>query len=412
MSTTETHPPLLDRVLAGERQQEATRVGEGIYLSEDVSSSYLVTTREGNVVINTGLKGGPRHKAFYAKVSAAPLKFIILTQSHIDHIGGIAALREPDTEIIAQKHIHAQLWYQSKLQPFFTRRTHQLWRRFVGDLDGLRDVKPDVLFDDSYAFELGGRRFELYAAPWGETEDSCIVWLPQDRTLFVGNFWGPVYMSVPYFSTIRGDKIRPVYAFLQSLDRIIALKPDLILTGHGERIEGAERIAADLAKLRAAVSWLVEETFAGMNGGKDVHTLMAEIKLPEHLRLREAHGSVRWAVRAIWEQHVGGFHYDATTSLYEVPAARVAPDLIELAGGSGPLVARAHAHIASGKPLEALHLLNVVLAASPDDRDALEANLAAHRLLLSLASGENFSEVSWLESQIQDTEDRVKRLAV
>jgi len=245
MSTTETHPPLLDRVLAGERQQEATRVGEGIYLSEDVSSSYLVTTREGNVVINTGLKGGPRHKAFYAKVSAAPLKFIILTQSHIDHIGGIAALREPDTEIIAQKHIHAQLWYQSKLQPFFTRRTHQLWRRFVGDLDGLRDVKPDVLFDDSYAFELGGRRFELYAAPWGETEDSCIVWLPQDRTLFVGRSIKDANLRQDFGVIVVAIKRKAGHMeFNPPPEAVIAANDQLVVLGSTDQLKALEAAAA------------------------------------------------------------------------------------------------------------------------------------------------------------------------
>ena len=33
-------------------------------------------------------------------------------------------------------------------------------------------------FIDHHAFELGGRRFELYSTPGGETTDALVVWLP------------------------------------------------------------------------------------------------------------------------------------------------------------------------------------------------------------------------------------------
>ena len=44
-----------------------------------------------------------------------------------------------------------------------------------------------------------------------------------------------------------------------------------------------------------------DETVKGMNAGKDVHTLMAEIELPPELDVGQGYGKVSWSLRAIWE---------------------------------------------------------------------------------------------------------------
>ncbi|MBK6509248.1 MAG: MBL fold metallo-hydrolase, partial [Haliea sp.] len=48
---------------------------------------------------------------------------------------------------------------------------------------------------------------------------------------------------------------------------------------------------------------------------------MRDIHLPDALALGEFHGKVSWAVRTIWEEYSGWFHFDSTTSLYGVPRA-------------------------------------------------------------------------------------------
>jgi alkyl sulfatase BDS1-like metallo-beta-lactamase superfamily hydrolase len=218
--------------------------------------------------------------------------------------------------------------------------------------------------------------------------------------LISGNLFGPVFGNLPNLYTIRGDKLRSAKRFLQSLEFVRGLQPLVIVTGH-EVINGAAEIEHALVKMRDAVLFVYNYTIDGMNAGKDVFTLMNDIDLPEHLQIGQAHGKLSWCVRAIWEEYGGWFHYDATTSLYAVPASAVAADIVELAGGADALGARAERYLANKQPLEALHLLNTVLVVEPGNTRALQAKIDAHQILLERSRGENFSEVMWLKSEQQ-----------
>jgi alkyl sulfatase BDS1-like metallo-beta-lactamase superfamily hydrolase len=128
--------------------------------------------------------------------------------------------------------------------------------------------------------------------------------------------------------------------------------------------------------------------------------LMRGVTLPPELALPQVHGKVAWIVRAIWEEHVGWFRYESTTELYDVPASSVWGDVVDLVGGTGPLTERAAAHAKAGRPLQALHLTDVVLAHAPADPDALAVKRGALEQLLASSGRENHSEVQWLEQEI------------
>jgi alkyl sulfatase BDS1-like metallo-beta-lactamase superfamily hydrolase len=204
--------------------------------------------------------------------------------------------------------------------------------------------------------------------------------------------------------TVRGDKPRLVQRYLSSLDTVRKLGAEILVTGHGEPIRGAAKIKADLDKMHAAVSYVNNATIAGMNAGKDVHTLMREIQLPPELKIGEFHGKVAWDVRAIWEEYSSWFHFDSTTSLYGVPRSSVDSDLVELAGGAGPLADRAKAKLAASRPLEAMHLLDIALGADPKHGTALTVKKTVLEQLLRDSGGNNLSEIMWLKSEIAAVE--------
>ena len=405
-------PPLASLVTAGDNQTEAVAITDYIFMAKDISNAYLVTTADGDVLINTGFMGpnADRNKALFAPHRTGPLRKIILTQSHADHYGGVPVLRDAETQIVAERRFVDTWNYFDRLAPYLGRRSGKLWASLTrrgGPPPAPPKVIPDIVVDDQYAFEQGGRRFEAISTPGGESLCAMVVWMPKERVVFTGNLFGPVFMSMPNFTTVRGDKPRLIERFLRSLEKVRDLGTDLLITGHGEPVHGAAKIRADLDKLHAAVSYVNDATIAGMNAGKDVHTLMREITLPDDLKIGEFHGKVAWTVRAVWEENSGWFHYDSTTSLYGVPRSSINADLTELAGGASKLAARARQRLDADQPLEAIHLLDVALGAEPDNAEALTVKKDALGRLLALSGGSNLSETMWLKSEIALTEQKL-----
>ncbi len=395
-------------VKEGEGTQDAVPLGDGIFMSRGISNSYLVTTPDGDVLINSGMAHeAPEITRRFAAVSDNPLRVIVFTQGHADHVGGWSQLDRPGVETIAQAN-HADVReYWTSLGPYYSSRTERLWRTDLAHIDRSHQPPEPVVtttFLDRYEFAIGGRRFELLATPGGETTDSLVVWLPEVRTVFTGNLMGPLFGHVPNLYTLRGDKYRSAIAYIHALDRVLALEPEVLVTGHGEPIRGAEEIQRRVRQVRDATESLRDQTIEGMNSGVDLFTLMGQVSLPPELDIPQGHGKVPWIVRAVWEEHSGWFRYESTTELYTVPPTAIWSELTELAGGTDVLLQRALAHLDADRPLEAMHFVDMVLAESPDDAGALEVKLGALRLLLERSGRENFSEVRWLEAEIRDTE--------
>jgi alkyl sulfatase BDS1-like metallo-beta-lactamase superfamily hydrolase len=407
-------PALAGLVRAGDAQTEAVAITDFIFMARDISNAHLVTTSDGDVMVNTGFfddANVERNVALLKPHRTGPLRHIILTQSHADHFGGVPALKENGTKVIGGPGYNEAWGDMQRLQPFFGPRSGKLWGSTLKRGSAPKpvpNVVPDFLVDREYSFEQGGRTFTLIHAPEGETVDNLIVWMPKEKIAFTGNLVGPVWLSMPFLCTLRGDKPRLVWNYLKSLEKLRALDAEMIITGHGEPIHGRERIRADIDKMHAAVSWVRDYTIDGMNAGKTVHTLMRDVALPDALKIGEFHGKVSWAVKTIWEEYAGWFHYeDGTTELYGVPRSSVNADIVELAGGVDALTNRARVHVEAGRSLEAIHLLDIALGTAPDNAGALKVKKTALEHLLVASGGSNLSETMWLKSEIADADNRL-----
>lgn len=405
-------PKLANLVRAGDEQTEAIAVTDFVFQANDISNAYLVTTPEGDVMINTGfMDNAERTRRLLAPHRTGPLAFIILTQSHADHFGGVPQFLEAGTQVIGGPGFNEALADMTGLQPFFGARTMKLWGSTLqrgGTPRPVPEVAPDILVDRKLTVELGSRTFEIISTPEGETVDSLTVWMPNEKIAFTGNLFGPVWLSMPFLNTLRGDKPRLVRNYLKSLETVRDLDAEIIVTGHGDAVVGKERIRADLDKLHAAVSYVRNYTLEGMKAGRDVHTLMREFAWPAGLEIGEYHGKASWAVKSIWREYSGWMHYeDGTTALYGVPRSSVDADIAELAGGADRLAERARAKMEQGKPLEAIHLVDIALGAESGNVPALRVRKAAHEALLKECGGSNLSETMWLRSEIAECAKRL-----
>ncbi len=396
---------------------EVRKLADNVYQARGIANTQLIATSEGNVLFDTGLSlQVPKQKRLLEEAAPdVPLTHIIVSHSHADHMGGVKFWVEDGTEVIAHQEYSEEQRYLTELQPYLHFRNRTLFPFLPEEppsigLIAYGGVEPTrvVRNGEPYVFELGGTRFEVLAAPGAEGADNIVLWLPDQKIFFSGDFFGPLYPQFPNIFTMRGEKIRKPIEYIRSLNEVIALEPEMIVPSHKDPIVGKEKIMEGLVRMRDAVQYVHDQTVAGMNAGKSVYELMEEIQLPPHLALNQAHGRVSWGVKSIWEYYATWFHFDRTTELYPVSPWDVYPEVVELAGIDA-LVARANAHIEAGRPVHALHLLEIALGPDGANRTALEARRAALEILLEQAESglKNAYEIDWLKFRLRDTDEKL-----
>jgi alkyl sulfatase BDS1-like metallo-beta-lactamase superfamily hydrolase len=395
--------------LVGRDQTEAIQINEAIFQATGFGNTTMVVTSDGNVIIDTSLiVNAPRHKRLLQAEDDGPVKYIILTHAHGDHTGGVNAWREEGTEIIAQDEHYEFVNYQNRLKGMFSQRNAAQFPSLnVVQLSELEiaegvdnfgaDIVPTIMFEEEYDFELGGVEFNVLHTP-GETYDHLSVWIPKYRAAFVGDNF---YTSFPNMYTLRGTKPRWALDYVDSINRILALKPEILIPSHGDAIIGVQQIERELTRYRDAILYVHDKTVLGMNQGKDVHTLMAEISLPSDLDIGEGYGRISWSVRGIYENYMGWFDGNPT-SMFSTPVDDAYPQLVELAGGAEAVAMLAEAQIESGDLELALHSADIALRAEPKNIRALQARLAAFKALL--AASDNSNEAGWLGFGVRESQ--------
>ncbi len=397
----------------GRDLDSAVAINDFIYQARGTANAQMVVTSEGNVIIDTGLPNQLWIAKHLKKVSDAPVTHVIVTHSHGDHYGATSSFAEEGTDIIAHAEFPHNQRYLKALASTLAPRNRIFFPDDIPPLPNFAlaalypTIEPTRLVTDTYSFEQGGVRFEVIAMPGAEGSDGLVVWLPDHEILFVGDFYGHIFPMWPNLTTIRGERTRFAMPYVDSINRILELDPNILVGSHFEPIEGRERIREGLTRMRDAVLYVHDEVLEGINDGKDVRTLMREIKLPEELAVPEVHGKVSWGVRSIWEAYLGWFHLDSTTELYTVPASAVYPDVVALGGGAEVFAVEAQKYVESGEPERALHLVEMSLSANPGNATALKARLAALQVLLDRSGGVNHYETEWLKHRIAATREEL-----
>ena len=191
------------------------------------ANALVVVTSQGTVLVDTGNNQPETRniKRHIEAVSPLPVRWVIITQNHGDHIGG-APLFSPPAALIVHDRVLKDL---GGLKPF---QINSWRKRFPERTAALANVSPSqatMSFPSRLSLNLGGKLIELINVEDRYNVGDIGVWLPQSGVLHAG-FAG--YKD-------RHPDIRPDYShgttegFLKQLETFIALKPKVVVPAHG-----------------------------------------------------------------------------------------------------------------------------------------------------------------------------------
>lgn len=169
------------------------------------------------------------------KVTDKPIRYVIASHYHADHIYGLQAFKDHSAAmIIAQDHAaeykESNLTADEQADQRLDQRRSALapWVN-----DQTRVVPPDITFAQHLVVTLGGKRFNMiYAGPAHSSSDIMMMVEP-DGVLFAGDV---VQNSrVPFMNSDDVDTKN----WLHSLDLVAQMKPNFIIPGHGKTSDSA-----------------------------------------------------------------------------------------------------------------------------------------------------------------------------
>jgi len=404
-----------------EFRPEIIKVTEGVWVAVGyaLANAILIEGDDGVIVVDTteSKTAARAIKAEFDKITTKPVKAIVYTHNHYDHINGAEVFAAGGTPAIYAHELLEPLIQQSNaevgnamrprnlrqfgaLLPDAARPNAGIGPKLVLDPGGaLAYLPPTQIFADVLEVTVAGVKMKLVHAP-GETDDQIYVWLPEKKVLCAADNY---YLAFPNLYAIRGTPYRDVRKWRDSVDQMIAEGPEFLVPSHTRPLIGAAHIKEVLTDYRDAIHSVYMQTIAGMNRGLGPDELAHEVKLPDDLaakpHLQEFYGTIPWSVRSIFAGMLGWFDGNPTNLFPLAPSER-AQRMAEMAGGKDALLEKAQAAIAVDDFQWAAELADHVLALDPASAGAKavkgEALIALGRQQIS-ANARNYFMTSAMQ---------------
>ncbi|WP_144006907.1 MBL fold metallo-hydrolase [Pelomonas sp. KK5] len=186
-----------------------------------ISNAGIIVGPEGVVLVDA--LGSPELArallAAVARLTDKPLRAVILTHYHADHVYGLQVLKAAGARILAQRQAGEYINSDTAAQ----RLKASIEQGLVEP--GTRIVPPDQWIDGDTPLAIAGLQLQLIPVGPAHTPEDLAVWLAEDKLLFAGDL---VFRGrVPFVG--QADSRR----WIASLDRLLTRPAAIVVPGHG-----------------------------------------------------------------------------------------------------------------------------------------------------------------------------------
>jgi len=386
-------------------EPKVIKVSENVYtaIGYQVTANSMIVGTDGVVIVDPGqlpVMASRVRKAF-EEITDKPVKAILYTHSHGDHVNGAPAFYEEGKgiQVWARSNFGSEAARNQKTgltggvrpsntQGFDLKPEQKIGigvaippeRRPAGNMmvDGNSPrpqtrsrpnrIEPTHTFSEQRKrIEVSGIIIDMVAAP-GETEDQLYVWLPKEKVVFAGDNF---YQSWPNVYPLRGTARRSIRDWISSVDSMVKERPVHLVGGHTDpMLDVAEEV---LANYRDAMKWVYDRTIEGASKYMTPDELVEYAALPEKYAkldyLAPYYGSVEGTIRDIYAQDLGWFDGDPLNLHRESPLKQ-SQRMADLVGGVSVLMTKARDAMEAGDSLGAAQLAQHVFRLRPDNRGA------------------------------------------
>ncbi|HXF94370.1 MAG TPA: MBL fold metallo-hydrolase [Nitrospiraceae bacterium] len=192
--------------------QEAKPIDELTKLAEDVflfrhkaHQGLVVVTADGVIATDPiSVEAATWLKAELKKLTAKPVRYVIYSHDHADHIAGGTVFA--DTAVFV---------------------SHWRARQDLLEKKPVETPLPELTFTDRLFIDLGGKHVEAIHVGRNHSDNSVVVLLPRERVLFAVDF-------IPV-EAVAYRRMRDSYPeeWIESLKRVEQLDFDVLAPGHG-----------------------------------------------------------------------------------------------------------------------------------------------------------------------------------